>query len=125
MSIRISHPSCLKPRLLGRKSSAPVRIEGLLLRDGGNETVLVDAIDYDGTQCRYRSLDPQESWVSERDDDEFQSCAQTIVDRLRVSEHNDDNALSVVDSAITEAGALMVAIRSDSGDNCRWIPLPT
>lgn len=123
MPIRISHPSCLKPRLLGRKSAGAVRIEGILSRRGGDETLLVDAIDFDGDRCRYRSPEHGEHWVTEQADDEFKSCAQTIVDRLRVSEHDDGAPLSIVDSAITEAGALMIAVRNDAGGDCRWLPL--
>ncbi len=123
MPIRISDASSLTPRLLGRTAGTAVRIEGVLLRDGGSETVLVKAVDYDGEQCRYRSLHRDTPWIAEREDDEFRSCSQTIMDGLRSSDPG-DSVLSIVDSVITDAGALMVAVRNEVGGGCRWMTLP-
>ena len=128
MTIRIADPNCLKPRLLDRNSSTASRIEGILVRSADGQSLLVDAIDFDGDRCRYRALESDhrqaENWHTESDGDDFRSCAQTIMDRLRCMDSDPAAELSVIDSVVTNSGALMVAVRNEIGGRCRWVPLP-
>ena len=123
MTIRIADPSCLKPRFLDRKTSRASRIEGILVRSVDGQSLLVDAIDFDGKRCRYRAIE-KDQWHTENDGDDFKSCAQTIMDRLRCMDKDPKAELSVVDSVMTHSGDMLVAIRNDIGGQCRWLPLP-
>jgi hypothetical protein len=123
MSIRIKNPNSLKPRLLGRNSADATRVEGVLLRDGGTERVLVDEIAFDGTTCRYRSLRGTQDWHTEQDGDEYHCCAQSIMDQLRRLGCDNPSEQSVIDSVITENGAMLVAVSDEGSRYCRWLPL--
>jgi len=90
MSISIKNPNSLKPRLLGRNSSQATRVEGVLVRDGCADHVLVGEIDFDGTRCRYRSLQNTQdgtqasaqagtqNWHTEQDGDDSQALQRRI-----------------------------------------------
>lgn len=128
MSIRIKNPNSLKPRLLGRTPAQATRVEGVLVRDGGTHRLLIDEIDFDGTRCRYRSLQCNAtvaagSWFTEQEGDEYRCCAQSIMDQLRRLGADAASNQSVIDSVITENGALMVAVTDEAARYCRWVPL--
>ncbi len=123
MSIRIKNPNSLKPRLLGRSPSRATRVEGVLMRDGGADKILVDEIEFDGTSCRYRSLSGSKDWHTEQDGDEYYCCAHSIMDQLRQLGSNNPNAHSVIDSVITESGAMLIAVTDEASRYCRWLPL--
>lgn len=124
MAIRVNDPSCLKPRLLGCSTPRSSRIEGILTRNDDDQSVLIDAIHFDGERCSYRALGREVCWHTEQDGDEFQCCAQTIMNRLRQLDDDPSADLSVVDSVMTDNGDLLVAVRNESGGYCRWMPLP-
>jgi|GEM_PF-2795529 len=136
MSISIKNPNSLKPRLLGRNSSQATRVEGVLVRDGCADHVLVGEIDFDGTRCRYRSLQNTQdgtqasaqagtqNWHTEQDGDEYRCCAQSIMDQLRRLGSDSPSEQSVIDSVITENGAMLIAVTDEASRYCRWLPLP-
>ena len=127
MTIRLTDDSCLRPRLLDRPGRPAQRVQGLLRRSGEDETPrFVDAVDYDGQQCRYRTIDKDRgahAWVVEQAGDEYRSCAQAIVHRLRTLGQDQPDCLSVIDSALTCSGRLWIAIRNDAQRSSRWIAL--
>ncbi len=86
MPLHLADEHCLRPRLLGAAAGTPCRVVGLLRRTGeSGPPRLVDAVEFDGERCRYRTLGDgidADRWLDERADDDYRPCARAVVDRM-------------------------------------------
>jgi len=127
MTLHLHDHACLRPRLLDRPGKPLRRINGVLHRHGAQRTPrFIDAIEHDGNDVRYRALAEDgvhHVWLVADEHDEYRSCAQGIVDRLRTLARDETGALSVVDSAVTLSGRLWIAVRHTERRTSRWLPV--
>ena len=127
MPLRVDNV-CLHPRLSGSADGPPRRVRGLLRRAGEPGLPhLIDAIDFDGERCRYRTVgDGPGRWLDGRPDDDYRACPPIVIGRLLALERAGREALPSAEAVLTDAvvtpeGSVRLAVR-DVGDRAsRWI----
>lgn len=117
MPLHLADENCLRPRLLDTTGGALRRVVGLLRRAGeSGPPRLVDAVDFDGERCRYRTLgdgNDDGRWLDERVDDEYRPCARTVVDRMVVlvrSGAAGPTPARVTDAVVSEDGRISLTL---------------
>lgn len=127
MPLQLNDDTCLRPRLLDRPGRPVRRINGVLRHpDARDAPRFIDAVEHDGQHVRYRALADDGShhlWLVGGAHDDYRSCSQSIVARLRTLARDEDGPLSVVDSAVTLSGRIWIAVRHAERRNTRWIPV--
>ena len=140
MPLHLADGDCLRPRLPDESPAGPGapsasdgpprRVLGLLHRAGESGAPrLVDAIDFDGTRCRYRTIgrgDEPTRWFDARPDDDYRPCARIVVERLRTLRRDRPAADPVADGSATDAvvtpdGRVRVELRDANARSTRWI----
>ena len=138
MPLRLADDACLQPRLLEppdggpSRPDAPRRVLGFLRRaDEPDAPRLIDAVEFDGTRCRFRAIDavPRPDadavgrWLEERPDDDYLPCSRIVVDRLRTLGRERITATDelVTDAVVTPDGRVRIALRDARRCSSRWV----
>ena len=144
MPRHLAGDACLHPRLLDHpaRTGVPRRVLGLLRRaDEPGAPRLIDAVEFDGTRCRFRTIDAHGRpdadaagrWLDERPDDDYLPCSRLVVERLRTlgrgrtsaspEPATDEPAIDelVTDAVVTPDGRVRIALRDARRRSTRWV----